>query len=107
MIDFDGTLNAAISSMLGDEMSIAYLPQGASSPTTVLGVFTLITDEQFDDDGTPNENISVATLGLQTSQLASAPAKGDTVTIGGTVYAVGNVNDDGLGWAYLDLNLAG
>ncbi|MFD1557087.1 hypothetical protein ACFSHT_15910 [Paraburkholderia silviterrae] len=105
MIDFDGTLNAAISSTLGDQVAIAYLPQGASTPVTILGIFTLITDEQFDADGTPNENITVATLGLQVSQLAKPPAQGDSATISGVTYAVGNVDDDGLGWAYLNLNI--
>lgn len=105
MIDFDGTLNEAISSTLGDQTPISYLPQGARSPVTILGIFTLITGEQFDTDGMPNENITVATLGLQISQLSTPPAQGDSVTVNGIAYAVGNANDDGLGWTYLDLNI--
>ncbi|POR52760.1 hypothetical protein B0G62_10457 [Paraburkholderia eburnea] len=105
MIDFDGTLNAAISSTLGDQVPVSYLPKSSSTPVPILGVFTLITDAQFGEDGTPNENITVATLGLQVSQLAVPPAQGDSATINGMAYAVGNVDEDGLGWAYLNLNL--
>jgi hypothetical protein len=105
MIDFDGTLNAAITSTLGDATALTYAPPGGS-PIPVEGVFTLITDTLFGDDGTPEENITVATLGLQVSQLHAVPVKGGTVTANGTAYAVGNVDEDGLGWAYLKLNIA-
>jgi hypothetical protein len=106
VIDFDGTLNAAISETLGDQVPVTYTPPGGSA-IPVLGVFTLITDTLFGDDGTPEENITVATLGLQVSQLPAVPVQGGTVTANGTAYAVGNVDEDGLGWAYLKLNLAG
>lgn len=105
MIDFDGTLNAAISETLGDEQPIVYSPQSGGS-TTILGVFTLITGRVFEDDETPEANITVATLGLQVSQLALPPKQGDTVEVGTTAYAVNDVGEDGLGWAYLKLNLA-
>lgn len=110
MIDFDGTLNAAISEVLGDQVTIMYVSQsGASTP--ILGVFTLITGRVFEEEDTPEANVTVATLGFQTSQLASPPLQGDTVQItAGTVttaYAANDVAIDGLGWAYLKLNLAG
>ncbi|HEX8029063.1 MAG TPA: hypothetical protein VF491_11405, partial [Vicinamibacterales bacterium] len=82
-----------------------YSPQSGGS-TTILGVFTLITGRVFEDDETPEANITVATLGLQVSQLALAPKQGDTVAVGTTTYAVNDVGEDGLGWAYLKLNLA-
>lgn len=106
MIDFDGTLNAAISETLGDAEPIVYGPQSGGS-TPILGVFTLITGRVFDDAGTPDANVTVATLGFQVSQLASLPLQGDTVEVGATAYAVQDVSEDGLGWAYLKLNLAG
>jgi hypothetical protein len=105
MIDFDGTLNTAISETLGDAQPIVYRPQSGGS-TTILGIFTLITDRVFEDDSTPESNITVATLGLQISQLGLPPKQGDTATVGTTTYAVNDVGEDGLGWAYLKLNLA-
>lgn len=99
MIDFDGTLNAAISSALGDEVPVTY--GGAAKP--VLGIFTLITDRVFGDDGTPDANITVATLGLQVSQLPSPPQQSDIVQVNGVQYVVKDASFDGLGWAYLDL----
>jgi hypothetical protein len=111
MIDFDGTLNAAISEVLGDEVTIVYRPQSGGS-TQILGVFTLITGRVFEEDGTPDANVTVATLGFQVSQLDVDPLQDDTVAItaasdGTTVYAVNDVSGDGLGWAYLKLNIAG
>jgi hypothetical protein len=106
MIDFDGTLNAAISSTLGDAIALTYTPP-AGLAIPIEGVFTLISDTLFDESGSPDENITVATLGLQVSQLPAVPVKGGVVTAGDTAYAVGNVDEDGLGWAYLKLNLAG
>lgn len=101
MIDFDGTLNAAISSTLGDQVPVMYVRAGVSKP--VLGVFTLITDEVLAEDGTPDANITVATLGLQVSQLPSLPQQSDTASIDGKTYVVKDASFDGLGWAYLDL----
>lgn len=106
MIDFDGTLNAAISSTLGDEVQIVYFTRpGVGTP--IAGVFTLITDRVFGEDGTPEANIIVATLGLQLSQLPSAPLQSQTVEITkGDVtssYVVKDASFDGLGWVYLDL----
>jgi hypothetical protein len=101
MIDFDGTLNAAISATLGDEMPVTYVRGGVSKP--VLGIFTLITDETLGEDGTPDANITVATLGLQVSQLPSPPQQSDTATVNGANYVVKDASFDGLGWAYLDL----
>lgn len=110
MIDFDGTLNAAVSEVLGDEVTIVYAPQSGGS-TPILGVFTLITGRVFEEDGTPEANVTVATLGFQTSQLEEAPLQGDgaAITAKGvtTAYVANDVSIDGLGWAYLKLNLAG
>jgi hypothetical protein len=106
VIDFDGTLNAAISETLGDAETIVYSPRSGGS-ITILGVFTLITGRVFEDDVTPDANVTVATLGLQASQLDQPPLQGDSVAVGATVYAVKDVSQDGLGWAYLKLNLAG
>ncbi|PXW23405.1 head-tail joining protein [Paraburkholderia caballeronis] len=104
MIDFDGTLNAAIESTLGDEKTVVYLPRaGGSIP--VLAIFTLITDHVLGDDGDAPANIAVATLGLRVSQLPVPPAQSDSVLVGATTYVVKDVDFDGLGWAYLDLGL--
>lgn len=105
-IDFDGTLNAAISATLGDEVQILYFVQpGVGVP--VQGVFTLITDHVYDENGTADANITVATLGLQLSQLPSPPQQSQTVQVtraaGQSSYVVKDVSFDGLGWAYLDL----
>ncbi len=105
-IDFDGTLNAAISATLGDEVEIVYFAQpGVGIPVT--GVFTLITDHILVEDGSADANITVATLGLQLSQLASAPQQSQTVQVTRagvqSSYVVKDVSFDGLGWAYLDL----
>ncbi|MBB6320587.1 head-tail joining protein [Paraburkholderia tropica] len=106
MIDFDGTLNDAISATLGDEKSVTFLPRGGGS-FPVLGVFTLITDYTLGDDGEPDANITVATLGMQISKLtavgAAAPAQSDGVRVDGVSYVVKDVQFDGLGWAYMDL----
>jgi hypothetical protein len=99
VIDFDGTLNAAISKALGDEVPIAF--PGISTP--VLGIFSLITDHIFSEEGTAPANITVATLGLQVSQLPSPPQQGIVLQINGANYVVKDVAIDGLGWAYLDL----
>ncbi|AJW99221.1 hypothetical protein BM43_3207 [Burkholderia gladioli] len=104
MIDFDGTLNAAISAALGDQVPIIYLPQSGTS-VPVLGIFTLITDHTFGEDGTADANITVATLGLQVSQLPSAPQQSDRAQVGAVTYVVKDVAHDGLEWAYLDLGL--
>jgi hypothetical protein len=104
VIDFDGTLNAAISEVLGDEAPIVYSPQSGGS-TTILGVFTQITSRVFGDDAAPEANITVATLGLQLSQLSTPPQQSDTVQVGTATYVVKNASFDGLGWAYLDLGL--
>jgi hypothetical protein len=102
VIDFDGTLNAAISSTLGDQVSVVYFLQpGVGLP--ILGIFTLITAHTFSEDGTADANITVATLGLQVSQLPSAPRQSDTVAVNGASYVVKDASFDGLGWAYLDL----
>lgn len=102
VIDFDGTLNAAISATLGDQVPIVYFLQpGIGTP--VFGVFSLITDRTFADDGTPDANIVVATLGLQVSQLPAAPQQNDTAQVDGVTYVIKDVSVDGLGWAYLDL----
>lgn len=110
MIDFDGTLNAAISSTVGDEVPIVYFLQpGVGTP--IRGVFTLITGRTFGDDGTPDANIVVATLGLQISQLPAPPHQNNTVLVGPSpdgrfgaeTYVVKDAAFDGLGWAYLDL----
>jgi hypothetical protein len=106
VIDFDGTLNAAISSTLGDEVQIVYFTQqGVGTP--IDGVFTLITDRVFGEDGTPDANIIVAMLGLQLSQLPSAPQQSQTVQITKaglqSTYVVKDASFDGLGWVYLDL----
>ncbi|MFM0270102.1 hypothetical protein PQQ59_05925 [Paraburkholderia aspalathi] len=106
MIDFDGTLNAAISSTLGDEVQIVYFGQ-PDVGTPIEGVFTLITDRVYGEDGTPDANITVATLGLQVSQLPFTPQQSQIVHItkaGVTSnYVVKDASFDGLGWAYLDL----
>ncbi|RKE35291.1 hypothetical protein B0G76_1352 [Paraburkholderia sp. BL23I1N1] len=99
MIDFDGTLNAAISTVLGDEVPIAF--PGVSTP--VLGIFSLITDHIFSEEGVASANITVATLGLQVSQLPAPPQQGIVVQINGASYVVKDIAVDGLGWAYLDL----
>jgi hypothetical protein len=102
VIDFDGTLNAAISSALGDQVPVLYFLQpGVGTP--VLGIFTLITDHTFGEDGTPDANITVATLGMQVSQLPSTPRQSDTVQVGSATYVVKDAAFDGLGWVYLDL----
>ena len=102
MIDFDGTLNAAISSTLGDQVPVTYFLQpGVGTP--ILGIFTQITSRVFGDDAAPEANITVATLGLQLSQLPSPPQQSDTVQVGTETYVVKNASFDGLGWAYLDL----
>lgn len=104
MIDFDGTLNAAIESTLSGETSITYLPRaGGSFP--ILAIFTLITDHVLDEDGDAPANITVATLGLRVSQLAAPPVQSDNVLVGTTSYVVKDIDFDGLGWAYLDLGL--
>jgi hypothetical protein len=99
VIDFDGTLNAAIGKALGDEVPIAF--PGVSTP--VLGIFTQITDHIFSEEGGAPANITVATLGLQVSQLPAPPQQGIVVQINGANYVVKDVSVDGLGWAYLDL----
>lgn len=106
MIDFDGTLNAAISSAFGDEAQIVYFGQpGVGMP--IEGVFTLISDRVFSEDGTPDANITVATLGLQLSQLPFAPQQSQTVQVTKDAvvsnYVVKDASFDGLGWVYLDL----
>lgn len=102
MIDFDGTLNAAIGSTLGDQLPVTYTAPGGS-PVTVLGIFTLITERVFGDDGTPDANITVATLGLQLSQLPAPPVQSGIVLVDGVSYVIKDADFDGLGWAYLDL----
>lgn len=102
MIDFDGTLNAAISAALGDDVPIVYFLQpGVGTP--IAGVFTLITAKTFDQEGTPDANITVATLGFQLSQLPSPPRQSNTVQVGMETYVVKDAEFDGLGWVYLDL----
>ncbi|MBN3852005.1 hypothetical protein G3N59_01305 [Paraburkholderia sp. Ac-20340] len=107
MIDFDGTLNDAISATLGDETPIVFLPKAGGSFPGITGVFTQITDHIFDADGEPDANITVATLGAQTSQFsalnAPVPVQSDRFQIGGVAYVVKDVAVDGLGWAYIDL----
>ncbi|WP_321904392.1 head-tail joining protein [Paraburkholderia tropica] len=106
MIDFDGTLNDAISATLGDETAVTFLPKGGGS-FPVLGIFTLITDYTLDANGEADANITVATLGMQVSQLtsrgAAAPAQSDGVLAAAVSYVVKDVQFDGLGWAYMDL----
>ncbi|CAB3783274.1 hypothetical protein LMG28688_01614 [Paraburkholderia caffeinitolerans] len=107
MIDFDGTLNAAISSTLGDEKAVIFLPKAGGSFAGLLGVFTLITDHIFDDAGESQANVTVATLGVQVSQFsamgAPEPIQSDVMQVGGVAYVVKDVAIDGLGWAYMDL----
>lgn len=109
MIDFDGTLNAAISATLGDEKAVTFVPKGGGSVGGLLGVFTLITDHIFDENGDAQSNITVATLGMQASQFAlfgaRVPVQSDTIQIGGVAYVVKDVAVDGLGWIYMDLGL--
>ncbi|WP_175777517.1 head-tail joining protein [Burkholderia anthina] len=109
MIDFDGTLNAAISATLGDEKPVIFLPKGGGSFGGLLGVFTLITDHIFDENGEAQSNITVATLGMQASQFAQIgahlPMQSDTMQIGDVGYIVKDVAVDGLGWIYMDLGL--
>lgn len=102
MIDFDSTLNAAISAALGDELPIRYFLQ-AGVGTPIQGVFTRITGRTFLEDGKPDANITVATLGFQISQLSSRPRQGQTVQVGDELFVVKDASFDGLGWAYLDL----
>ncbi|WP_175760544.1 head-tail joining protein [Burkholderia anthina] len=109
MIDFDGTLNAAISATLGDERPVVFLPKGGGSFSGLLGVFTLITDHIFDESGDAQANITVATLGMQASQFvalgALTPVQSDSFQVGGVAYVVKDVAVDGLGWLYMDLGL--
>ncbi|WP_175946618.1 head-tail joining protein [Burkholderia pyrrocinia] len=109
MIDFDGTLNAAISATLGDDKAVAFHPKGGGNFGGLLGVFTLITDHIFDESGEAQSNITVATLGMQDSQFAPLgarlPVQSDTMQIGGVAYVVKDVAVDGLGWIYMDLGL--
>ncbi|WP_186224575.1 head-tail joining protein [Burkholderia gladioli] len=102
MIDFDGILNAAVSSTLGDADEIVYLPK-AGGQFPVNGVFTEITGRAYGSDGEPEANIIVATLGLQVSQLPGDPVQNDAVAVNGVRYVVKDADFDGLGWAYLDL----
>ncbi|PRF79659.1 hypothetical protein C6Q12_03930 [Burkholderia multivorans] len=109
MIDFDGTLNAAISATLGDERAVTFRPKGGGAFPGLLGVFTLITDHIFDENGDAQANINVATLGMQASQFAvkgiGSPVQSDVFVIDGVSYVVKDVSIDGLGWLYMDLGL--
>jgi hypothetical protein len=107
MIDFDGTLNAAISATLGDEMPIVFLPKDGGSFAGLLGIFTQITEHTFDEAGEAQANITVATLGMQASQFAALgapmPEQSDTFQVSGIAYVVKDAAIDGLGWLTMDL----
>ncbi|QGZ56749.1 head-tail joining protein [Paraburkholderia acidiphila] len=109
MIDFDGTLNAAISATLGDEKAVVFLPKAGGSFAGLLGVFTLITDHIFDEAGEAQANITVATLGMQASQFAvlgaPQPVQSDAFRVVGVTYVVKDAAIDGLGWLYMDLGM--
>lgn len=104
MIDFDKTLNSAISRAFGGKDEIFCL-SGVGTAKQIEGVFTLITDHTYGAEGEAEANIVVATLGLQVSQLPRPPVQSDSYRINGRFYVVKDVSFDGLGWAYMDLGL--
>jgi hypothetical protein len=80
---------------------VTYTP-AVGSPVTIQGIF----DHAYQDvqlQHGPGVSSVRPVLGIRLADLAARPAKGDTATIGATIYRVIDIEEDGQGGATLRL----
>lgn len=107
-IDWDGLVIGPCMQAFGDDTVIWTSAEPGAQPLTITAIF----DNGFralmvegGDGGMAPDHITASTpiLGVQLSQFPTPPMQGDTVTVGGQVYQVNEVQPDGKGGAHLQL----
>lgn len=107
-IDWDGLVIGPCMQTFGDPTITWTSATPGAQPVAITAIF----DDGFralrvdgGDGGMAPDHITASTpiLGVQLSQFPSPPLQGDTVSIGGRVYLVNEVQADGKGAAHLQL----
>ena len=109
MIDFDATVLAAANAAFGEDCPVVYLPGTGEQITLPPG--NGIFNDQFQEmkfsgtEGVPVISQAIV-LNVRRSLLPCLPVQTELFRIRGLLYAITNVEPDGLGDLRIDLRLA-